>query len=135
MNDNEEKDLAPRKRASLFPVTAEDIVDNALHNLDEKQAADVTRKAADEIVRIAVQKRTAEYKNAAAQEEMSNLINNADMLDRSVSNYQINSTFETASGTTSVEIKKNPFSPANIIIAAAAIVVILLIFFFLFFRA
>ncbi len=135
MNDNDENELAPRKRASLFPVTAEDIVDNALHNLDEKQAAEVTRKAADEIVRIAVQKRTAEYKNAAAQEEMSNLINNADMLDRSVSNYQINSTFETASGTTSVEIKKTPFSPANIILAAVGIAIILLLLYFLIFAA
>lgn len=133
MNDNEEKELAPRKPASLFPVTAEDIVDNALHNLDEKQAADVTRKAADEIVRIAIQKRTAEHKNAAAQDEMSNLINNADLLDSKVSNYKINSTFETASGTTSVEIKKTPFSPTNLILLAVGVAIILLLTYYLLF--
>lgn len=135
MNDNDENELAPRKRASLFPVTAEDIVDNALHNLDEKQAAEVTRKAADEIVRIAIQKRTAEHKNAAAQDEMSNLINNADLLDSKVSNYKINSTFETASGTTSVEIKKTPFSPVNLILLAVGVAIILLLLYFLIFAA
>lgn len=133
MKENEENELVPRRPASLFPVTAEDIVDNALQNLDEKQAAEVTRKAADEIVRIAVQKRTAEYKNAAAQEEMSNLISNADLLDSSVANYRINSTFETASGTTSVEIKKTPFSPANIVLAAVGFTIVLFLLFFLFF--
>lgn len=135
MDENEEKDLMPRKPASLFPVTAEDIVDNALQNLDEKQAAEVTRKAADEIVRIAIQKRTAEHKNAAAQDEMSNLINNADLLDGKVSNYKINSTFETASGTTSVEIKKTPFSPATIILASVGAAIILLLLYFLIFAA
>jgi hypothetical protein len=104
--DDENEDLVPQKQ-SLFPVSADDIVDNALQSLDENQAREVTRKAADELVKIAVEKRKAEYRTDAAQQEMRNLINNANLLDQKVGDYQINSTFETATGTTSVEIKKS----------------------------
>ena len=61
--DDEQDDLVPQKKQSLFPVTAEDIVENALQNLDEQQAREVTRKAADEVVRLAVEKRKAEYRS------------------------------------------------------------------------
>ena len=122
MEDNHD-DLIPQKQ-SLFPVSAEDIVDNALQNLDEKQAREVTKKAADELVRIAVEKRKAEYRSDRAQDEMRNLINNANLLDERVSDYKINSTFETATGTTSVEIKK---SRSNTIILISAIAVFVLI--------
>lgn len=122
MEDNHD-DLIPQKQ-SLFPVSAEDIVDNALQSLDEKQAREVTKKAADELVRIAVEKRKAEYRSDRAQDEMRNLINNANLLDERVSDYKINSTFETATGTTSVEIKK---SRSNTIIMISAIAIFLLI--------
>lgn len=125
--DNENDDLIPPNKR-LFPVTAEDIVENALQNLDEQQAREVTKKAADEVVRLAVEKRKAEYRTDRAQEEMRNLINNANLLDQRVGDYKINSTFETATGTTSVEIKK---SRTNLILAvavAAAVVLLLLLF-------
>jgi hypothetical protein len=130
-DDNENDDLMPQ-RQSLFPVTADDIVDNALQSLDEQQAKEVTRKAADEVVRIAVEKRKAEYRTQRAQEEMSNLIDNANLLDQKVGDYKINSTFETATGTTSVEIKK---SKTNFILIIAAIgIFVLLMLLFLFTR-
>jgi D-mannonate dehydratase len=127
----EDKNLVPKKQ-SLFPISAEDIVDNALQNLDENQARDVTKKAADEIVRIAVEKRKAEYKNSAAQEEMRNLINNANLLDKTVGDYKINSTFETASGTTNVEIRKAKLTSANLVaIGIGALILILLVVYFI----
>jgi len=127
--EDENKELVPKKQ-SLFPLSAEDIVDNALQNLDENQARRVTEKAADEIVRLAVEKRKAEYRNSAAQDEMHNLINNANLLDQRVGDYKINSTFETASGTTNVEIRKSKLTPVNVIaiVAGLAIVVSLIIF-------
>ena len=125
MDDNETDEIAPRKQ-TLFPVTADDIVDNALQNLDEKQAREVTRKAADEVLRIAVEKRKAEYRSAAAQDEMRNLIDNANLLDRRGGDYKINSTFETATGTTNVEIQKSK-STAVILIAAVVGLIIALI--------
>ena len=65
MDKEESLELTPKKQ-SLFPLSAEDIVDNALENLTEAQAQRVTEKAADEIVRLAVEKRKAEYRNSAA---------------------------------------------------------------------
>jgi hypothetical protein len=123
--ENENKELVPQKR-SLFPLSPDDIIDNALQNLDEKQAAEVTRKVADEVVRIAVEKRKAEYRNSASQEEMTNLINNANLLDEQVGDYKINSTFETASGTTSVEIRKSKFTPVNLIVMGSGLTILII---------
>ena len=122
--DDDNEELVPQKQ-SLFPVSADDIVDNALQSLDESQARDVTKKAAEELVRIAVEKRKAEYRTDAAQDEMRNLISNATLLDQKVGDYQINSTFETATGTTTVQIKK---SRSMYLILGAAIAVFVLLF-------
>src|SRR6187401_3196624 len=126
--EEEKQELVPKKQ-SLFPLSAEDIVDNALQNLDETQARRVTEKAADEIVRLAVEKRKAEYRNSAAQEEMHNLINNANLLDERVGDFKINSTFETASGTTNVEIRKSKLTTVNLILIAGFAILILVVAF------
>lgn len=124
MDDDNDK-LAPQ-RQSLFPLSADDIVENALQNLDEHQAREVTKKAADEVVKLAVEKRKAEYRSARAQDEMRDLINNANLLDDKVGEYKINSTFETATGTTSVEIRKSRaplyiFGVVLLVLLAAAV--------------
>lgn len=129
MNDENEQ-LVPKKQ-SLFPFSPDDIVDNALQNLDEQQVREITKKAADEVVKIAVEKRKAEYRNNAAQEEMRNLIDNANLLDNKVGDYKINSTFETASGTTNVEIRNskfNPISAAALVVGIIVIVLLLILF-------
>ena len=127
---DENDDLIPQKQ-SLFPLTADDIVDNALQSLDEQQAREVTKKAADEVVRIAVEKRKAEYRSDRAQEEMRNLINNANLLDDKVDDYKINSTFETATGTTSVEIKKSKTNTTLVIVGVVLIVLLTLLLVFI----
>src|SRR5215203_1489758 len=124
MEEEEKQELVPKKQ-SLFPLSAEDIVDNALQNLDENQARRVTEKAADEIVRLAVEKRKAEYRNAAAQQEMQNLIGNANLLDQQVGDFKINSTFETASGTTNVEIRKSKLNTTTLILIGGFVLVVL----------
>ena len=124
--NKEDEELVPKKQ-TLFPVTADDIVDNALQNLDEKQAREVTEKAADEVVRLAVEKRRAEYRSSAAQNEMRNLIDNANLLDERGGDYKINSTFETATGTTNVEIQKSKSTTLILIIAVAGLFIILLV--------
>ncbi len=120
------------KKQSLFPLSGEDIVDNALQNLDETQARRVTEKAADEIVRLAVEKRKAEYRNSAAQDEMRNLIHNANLLDQKVGDYKINSSFETASGTTNVEIKRSATTPISIIMISGLVLLALVLAYFIF---
>jgi hypothetical protein len=125
MNDQNDE-LVPKKQ-SLFPLTPDDIVDNALQNLNEKQAAEVTRKAADEVVKIAIEKRKAEYRSATAQDEMQNLINNANLLDQRGGDYQINSTFETATGTTNVEIRRSSSNRILLIGVAAAVILAIVV--------
>lgn len=120
--NNEENGLTSKNR-SLFPLTADDIVDNALESLDESQARKVTEKVAEEIVRMSVEKRKAEHRSALAQNEMKTLISNANLLDKSVSDYKINSSFETASGVTTVEIQKS--GSRNLYLIAFACVLIL----------
>ena len=127
MEDDNNNDLVPKKPQSMFAVSADDIVDNALANLDEAQARRVTEKAADEVVRLAVEKRKAEYRTAAAHDEMTNLINNANLLQENVSDFKITSTFETASGTTNVEIRKSSPPMLYIAVGAGILVVLLLI--------
>ena len=128
--DDENKEIIPKKQ-SLFPLSPDDIVDNALQNLDEKQAREVTKKVADEVVRIAVEKRKAQYRSTTAQEEMRNLIDNANLLDTRGGDYKINSTFETASGTTNVEIRKSKLTTTNIIAIIVGLVVVILLLIFL----
>ncbi len=79
--------------------------------------------------KIAVEKRKAEYRSDRAQEEMRNLINNVNLLDEKVDDYKINSTFETATGTTSVEIKKSKSNTIILIVAVAILVLLVLLFF------
>ena len=131
---DEKEELVPQKQ-SLFDVTADDILDNSLRNLDEKQARDVTKKAADEVVRLAVEKRLAEHRSEAAQEEMRNLVRNADLLDQRGGDYQINSTFETATGTTQVQITKSKSTSGLLIAAAIALVILVIILVTLIVRA
>ena len=126
---DEKEGLVPQKQ-SLFGLSADDVLDNALQNLDEKQAADVSKKAAEEVVRIAVEKRRAEHRAEAARDEMRNLINNADLLDRRGGDYQIESSFETATGTTQVRISKSRtralFVAAAFVLAALLLAVLLI---------
>ncbi len=129
--DDEKDEIVPKKQ-SLFPLTPDDIVDNALQNLDEKQARQVTQKAADEVVNIAIEKRRAEYRNNAAREEMRNVVDNANILDKTVSEYKINSTFETASGTTSVEIQNSKQTPVLFIVVGIGLLLVILLLVFMF---
>lgn len=126
--DDESTEIVPKKQ-SLFPISAEDIVDNALQNLDENQARRVTEKAADEVVRLAVEKRKAEYRSIAAQDEMRNLIHNANLLDDQVGDFKISSTFETASGTTNVEIRKTPQTIKYLVVAVGLVLALFALYF------
>ena len=121
---DEKEELVPQKQ-SLFGLSADDVLDNALQNLDERQAADVTKKAAEEVVRVAVEKRRAEHRADAARGEMRALVENANLLDRRGGDYQIDSSFETATGTTKVQIRKS--ATTRLVLAAALLLAVLLL--------
>jgi len=126
---DDKEELVPQKQ-SLFGLSADDVLDNALQNLDERQAADVTKKAAEEVVRVAVEKRRAEHRADAARGEMRALIDNANLLDRRGGDYQIDSSFETATGTTKVQIRKSA-TTRLILVAVFALAALLLAVIFL----
>lgn len=130
----DEKEELAQRRQSLFGLSADDVLDNALHNLDERQAADVTKKAAEEVVRIAVEKRRAEHRADAARDEMRALVDNANLLDRRGGDYQIDSSFETATGTTKVQIRKSR-TTTLVILAAFVLATLLLAVVFLLARS
>lgn len=90
-----------------------------------------SRTGSAELVRIAVEKRKAEYRSDRAQEEMRNLISNANLLDQKVADYKINSTFETATGTTSVEIKKSRSNTLILIAIITGVILLALVLFLL----
>lgn len=130
---DENEELVQRKQA-LFGLSADDVLDNALQNLDERQAADVTKKAAEEVVRIAVEKRRAEHRADAARDEMRALVDNANLLDRRGGDFRIDSTFETATGTTKVQIRKSR-TTTLVLAAAFALAALLLAVVFLLARS
>jgi hypothetical protein len=121
MNDGDE--IVPKEQ-SLFPLTAQDILEGAFDNLDERQARDVSKKAADEALRLEVQKRAAQQRSGSAQEEIRNVIDNANLLDQRGGDYQIDSTFETATGTTNVKIAKSRSVTMIVIITIAGLLLL-----------
>ena len=122
---DEGEELAPKEQ-SLFPLKAEDILDNAFQNLDPNQAKAVSKKAADEVLRIEVEKRMAEHRSDAARLEIRNVIDSANLLDQRGGDYKINSTFETATGTTNVEINRAKSSTTILIAVIAGLIVLAL---------
>jgi hypothetical protein len=60
---------------------------------------------------------------------MRNLIHNANLLDDQVGDFKINSTFETASGTTNVEIRKTPQTIKYLVVGIGLIILLLALFF------
>jgi hypothetical protein len=70
-------------------------------------------------------------RSTSAQDEMRNLVHNANLLDQRGGDYQINSIFETATGTTQVQIRRSKSTTAIIIASAVGVLVILLLLIFL----
>lgn len=58
---------------------------------------------------------------------MRNLINNANLLDQRGGDDQINSTFETFTGTTQAEIRRSKATTAILLVAALAVIAFLVI--------
>ena len=64
---------------------------------------------------------------------MRNLIHNANLLDEQAGDFKISSTFETASGTTNVEIRKTP-QTIKYLVAAIGLVILLFALYMIFGR-
>ena len=126
MADDDSEELAPPKEQSLFPLRAEDILDNAFQNLDPHQAREVSKKAAEEVLKMEIEKRLAEQRSDAAHQEIRNIIESANLLDQTAGDYKINSTFQTASGTTNVEINKGKLNTKVLLAIVVGVLLFLL---------
>ena len=127
---NDENKLV-QKNQSLFRPTAEDILDNAFENLSAEQAQEINAKAAKEAIRIYTDKKRSEHKFENAKKDMTNFIQNANELDHASRgrDYSMKGSFESASGTTNVEISRKTSQTA---VTIAVVVGLILLVFFLF---
>jgi hypothetical protein len=128
MSQNDDgRGLARREESSLFKPRAEDIFDDVFSTLDEQQAGEVKLKAAEESMRIIAEKKRAEVKTANARHDLRDFIENADGMERRRKNYQMHGRFESASGSTEIQVGRN-WSQTLVAagVAVAALVVIVL---------
>jgi len=134
MEKEEEQSLVQKPRAeSLFRPTAEDVLDNALENLDKEQASKLSEFAAKEAIRIAADKKRAEIKLDNSRKDMERFIEDANMMDKAsgVRDYSMSGTFESASGSANVQISRQRSKTAIVVAVTSATLVglILLIYF------
>jgi hypothetical protein len=113
---------------SLFKPRAGDIMDSALENLDQNQVRQISQEAVREAIRIETTKRMADLKVEQSQQDMDIFIQTADRMERRGHDYTMSGQYESASGTTSIEVSKKK-STTVIVIAVVLAIVALLIFF------
>lgn len=107
MPEDENQSIAPRKDNSLFKPRAEDIFDDIFASLDEKQAGQIKAKAAEEFTKIIAEKKRAEHRAVNAHTEMQSFIETADTMDTRRRDYQMKGRFESASGSTEIQVGRN----------------------------
>ena len=124
-NAMSEKDNIPNNR-SLFRPTAKDIMDNALENLDPHQVKQISEDAIREALNIEAQRRRAEIKVDQARQDMDNFIDTADRMQRRGHDYKMSGSYETASGTTRVEVSKQNTTAIIVVCIVVALVALLI---------
>lgn len=122
--DNNSTDLTRKNNTGLFKPTAEDIFDDVFSNLDNDQARQVKAKAAEESMRLVAEKKRGEIKYGNASRDIANFVHNADLMDQRKKDYQMSGQFESASGMTNIQVRRNW---SNSIIAGAIIGVLLIL--------
>jgi hypothetical protein len=119
--------LARREESSLFKPRAEDIFDDVFSALDERQAGEVKLKAAEESMRIIAEKRRAEVKTANARHDLRDFIESADEMERRRKDYQMRGRFESASGSTEIQVGRNWSRTLGVAgVAVAALIAVVL---------
>ena len=121
--------LARRQDHSLFRPSVSDIMDNALVNLDEKQVRDVSEQATREALRLEVERRQAENRFENSSKDISNFIDNANLMEKRNRDFEMKGEYESASGMTSIRVSRQK-TQTTLIVVAAIFVAILLIYVF-----
>jgi hypothetical protein len=105
-----------------------DLLDSAFSSLPEPQRQKLMEKAIEKKLELEVEAVKAEGRRVHSEIDMHNTVRHVRDLESSTkSDYSVKANFETASGNTSVEIKKS--NNTTIIVVAVVVAIIFLAFF------
>jgi hypothetical protein len=89
--------------------------------------AEVSKRATEEAITLQVEAARADQRFANSTRDMNEFVDRVKALDQMEGEYSETSTFNTASGTTTVNVRKNSTRTLLIVVAALAVLVLLLI--------
>lgn len=104
------------------------LLESAFQDLPLEQRQKLIEKALEKKLELDVEAVRAEGRHTRSERDMHNTVRNVQDLESSTkSDYSVKATFETASGKTSIEVKKS--NNTTIIVVAVVIAVIFLVLF------
>lgn len=126
MSDSSSK--SPRNELTTRPASTGSLLDTAFQNLPAEQRDKLLAKALDKKLELEVDAAKAAQRHDRSGVDMNNTVRHVRDLESSTkSDYTVRATFETASGNTSVEVKKS--NNTTIIVIAVVVAVIFLVLF------
>lgn len=126
MSDSSSK--SPRNDLTTRPTSTGSLLDTAFQNLPAEQRDKLLAKALDKKLELEVDAAKAAQRHDRSGVDMNNTVRHVRDLESSTkSDYTVRATFETASGNTSVEVKKS--NNTTIIVIAVVVAVIFLVLF------
>lgn len=127
MNGNE-KDLIPREqleKALALQQSRGQLLNLTLNQLSENQVQELRKKILEEQIGLEVSQAKADQRFLNSSRDMASTIQAVRSLEQSSkSDYEVRSSFETASGNTNITVKKNN----NTVIIVVAVVVGIILF-------
>lgn len=126
MSDSSSK--SPKNDLTTRPASTGSLLDTAFQNLTAEQRDKLLAKALDKKLELEVDAAKAAQRHDRSGVDMHNTVRHVRDLESSTkSDYTVRATFETASGSTSVEVKKS--NNTTIIVIAVVVAVIFLVLF------
>jgi len=126
MSDSSSK--SPKNDLTTRPASTGSLLDTAFQNLPAEQRDKLLAKALDKRLELEVDAAKAAHRHDRSGIDMHNTVRHVRDLESSTkSDYTVRASFETASGNTSVEVKKS--NNTVIIVIAVVVAVIFLVLF------
>lgn len=119
-------DKPARGDQSLFAPNTRDMIDSALGSLTEAQRGRIAEKAAEEALRLSAEAKRAEIRSGTAEHEINNFVNTVHKTQAAArgSEFSLTSTIETASGTTTIQVRRSPWLVPALVFGAIALLVL-----------
>lgn len=127
-NSNELVPIEQLQKALSLQQSRGKLLNLTLNDLNESQKIELRKKILEEQIGLDVLQAKADQRFHNSSRDMANTVNAVRSLEQSSkSDYEVRSSFETASGNTNITVKKNN----NTVIIVVAIVIGIILFFFL----